>query len=52
MVGAQRMTCACELMAQFEDPYGDRPLLDRGFHYDHYGAARYLPRGKRITGSV
>lgn len=37
-----------ELMAQFEDPYGHRPLIDRGFHYDRYGAARYLPRGKRI----
>lgn len=36
------------LMSQFEDPYGDRPLLDQGFHYDRYGAQRYLPRGERI----
>jgi arylsulfatase A-like enzyme len=37
-----------ELMAQFEDPYGDRPLADQGFRYDRYGAARYLPRGRRL----
>jgi arylsulfatase A-like enzyme len=37
-----------ELMAQFEDPYGDRPLKNDSFHYDRYGAARYLPRGQRI----
>jgi arylsulfatase A-like enzyme len=37
-----------ELMARFEDPYGDRPLEGQGFRYDRYGAARYLPRGKRI----
>lgn len=34
-----------ELMARFEDPYGDKP--GGGFRYDRYGAARYLPRGKR-----
>ncbi len=37
-----------ELMAQFEDPYGDRPLRREGFRYDRYGAARYLPRGTRM----
>jgi arylsulfatase A-like enzyme len=34
-----------DLMARFEDPYGDRP--GGGFHFDRYGASRYLPRGKR-----
>ena len=34
-----------DLMARFEDPYGDRPA--GGFRFDRYGAARYLPRGKR-----
>lgn len=34
-----------ELMANFEDPYGDRPA--GGFRSDRYDAPRYLPRGKR-----
>jgi arylsulfatase A-like enzyme len=34
-----------ELMAKFEDPYGDRPA--GGFRSDRYDAPRYLPRGKR-----
>jgi arylsulfatase A-like enzyme len=37
-----------ELMARFGDPYGDKPTVGSAFHYDRYGAARYLPRGGRI----
>ena len=33
-----------DLMARFEDPYGDRPYQA---HADRYCAPRYLPRGKR-----
>jgi choline-sulfatase len=37
-----------EMMARFEDPYGDvKPRNSNGLPPDRYGAARYLPRGKR-----
>ena len=38
-----------ELMAQYEDPFGDVPnSRDIGVHAPRYFAARYLPRGKRM----
>ena len=38
-----------EMMAQFEDPYGDvAPRNSIGQPPDRYGAPRYLPRGKRM----
>jgi choline-sulfatase len=38
-----------ELMARFEDPYGDvKARNSNGQLPDRYGASRYLPRGKRI----
>jgi arylsulfatase A-like enzyme len=37
-----------EMMARFEDPYGDvKARNSNGLAPDRYGAARYLPRGKR-----
>ena len=36
-----------ELMNEFNDPYGDRP--DGPASADRYCAARYLPRGRRLT---
>jgi arylsulfatase A-like enzyme len=38
-----------ELMARFEDPYGDvKARNSNGLAPDRYGAARYVSRGKRI----
>jgi arylsulfatase A-like enzyme len=38
-----------ELMNRFEDPYGDvKARNSSGQAPDRYGAARYLPRGKRL----
>jgi hypothetical protein len=40
-----------EMMACFEDPYGcPKHWTVPGNPPDRYGAARYLPRGKRLNG--
>jgi arylsulfatase A-like enzyme len=40
-----------EMMARFEDPYGDvRARNSNGASPDRYGASRYLSRGKRLQG--
>jgi choline-sulfatase len=40
-----------EMMASFEDPYGNpKHWTLPGNPPDRYGAARYLPRGKRLNG--
>jgi arylsulfatase A-like enzyme len=42
-----------ELMARFEDPYGDvKARNSNGLAPDRYGAARYVSRGKRIGAKV
>ena len=41
-----------EMMNQFEDQFGDtQDSVSIGNPPDRYGAPRFLPRGKRITGS-